>query len=52
MSHLQNATKRWKAYQAGVAAHATRTAAERGRTDREQTDSTEWHKAQEKATGA
>jgi hypothetical protein len=52
MAHLHKATKRWASFQAGVATHATRTAGERGRSDRDQTDSTEWHKAQEQTTGA
>jgi hypothetical protein len=46
MAHLQKATAHWKAFQKGVGEHATRTAGARQRSDTEQTDGTEWHKAQ------
>jgi len=52
MAHLQKATENWKKYQAAVAQHATRAVGARRRSDTEQTDATEWHRAQEAQSGA
>lgn len=50
MAHLQKATAHWKAFQAGVAPHDTRTPGERARAEREQTDGTEYHREAETQT--
>lgn len=51
-SHPQSPAAKWEAYQKAVKAAALRTGAEREARDREQRDSTEYHRRAEQTKGA